>query len=318
MKTLAFLLLLLPLTSFSYGPTPQNSCTPLDLRNHTLGPARNQGDISWCYAFTAADMLAHTFKRNTPISAADVAINYNQSAFGRVMSVFIPNDAGKPHETGFNKAALIQAMKDGFCSEEIFPSEIWTKVTAGNEEQVPMPQAMTEIAKLHAMRDQLNVGNLPFYYKFKHVGKTEFLALLKTKKLRNFYNDLRTTVCKSDREESPEKWKVKMVFKNPKIFSRISEQLELGRLVGLDYDSRILESKKHRGVKLLNLHTSPIVGRRWNKEQNTCEFLIRDSYGPQCTSRYDVNYDCEDGHIWLNEDEIYGNMTSIVYMLSAP
>ncbi len=318
MKNLVFLLLILPTISFAYIPTSKNNCTPLDLRNHTLGAVRNQQEISWCYAFTAADMLAHTFKRSEPISAADIAINYNQSLIGKVMSVFIPNDAGKPHETGFNKAALITAMRDGFCSEEVLSSETWIKVVAGKEARVPMPTAMTEIAKLHATRAQLNSNNLPFYYKFKHVGKEEFLALLKTKKLRNFYDNLRLKVCQFDREPSPEKWKVKMVFKNPSVFERISEQLELGRLVGLDYDSRILHSKKHRGVKLTELHTSSLVGRRWNTKQNICEYLVRDSYGPECTSRYDENYDCEDGNIWLNEDEIHGSMVSIVYMLSAP
>jgi len=82
----------------------------------------------------------------------------------------------------------------------------------------------------------------------------------------------------------------------------------------VDYDARILVNKHHRGISLNELHTSGIVGRRWNSEKKSCEFLIRDSYGEQCTD-YDPSYDCEDGYVWLNELLIYPNLTSIVYLL---
>lgn len=45
--------------------TPQEiaaRCTPVNLRS-TLGPARDQSDLSWCYAFTAADMLSQALRQ---------------------------------------------------------------------------------------------------------------------------------------------------------------------------------------------------------------------------------------------------------------
>ena len=53
------------------------NCSAVD---HTalLGPPRNQGDSSWCYAHVAADLLtAHTGQR---ISAVDLAIQYSTAS----------------------------------------------------------------------------------------------------------------------------------------------------------------------------------------------------------------------------------------------
>jgi hypothetical protein len=305
-------LFLLPAMVHAYNPTSKRDCSPLDLRDETLGAVKNQGNISWCYAFTASDMLAHTFSTER-ISAADIALNYNESLIGRIMDA--ATSQGRPHETGFNKVALSKAMKDGLCPEEVFPSERWTKVVNGKEHKIPMKDALVEIDALHKRRHELTSANLPYWFKFKHIDKEVFLSLLQTKRLRNVLRNLRLEACQSDRRPYNARWKIKMVFKNRNVFWRVSEQLELGRMVGLDYDARILVNRDHRGVKLSELHTSGIVGRRWNEERNSCEYLIRDSKGVQCT-RYDASYDCHDGQVWLGEAEIYGSMTSVVYMLS--
>lgn len=304
----------IPIFAFAFSSTPESSCRDIfELPHESLGINRDQGKISWCYAFTAADMLQYTFHQREQISAADLAINYNRSAVGRIMDTF--TNFGNPHETGFNKAALILGMRDGYCPESVFPSEKWVKVIDKNESVIPMKEAMNEIQELHKRRHEINEHNLPYYFKFKNVDKKKFLELLHTKNLRTFYNNLRLTACQDDRKPFGERWKVKMVLRHSGIFNRINEQLDLGRIVGLDYDARILENKDHRGVKLTELHTSSIVGRRWNRDKNICEYRIRDSHGVQC-SRYDREYECQQGNIWLSESQIYGSMTSVVYMLA--
>lgn len=54
-----------------------DNCSPVD---HTarLGPPRNQGDSSWCYAHVAADLL--TFHTGQRISAVDLAIQYSTAS----------------------------------------------------------------------------------------------------------------------------------------------------------------------------------------------------------------------------------------------
>ena len=320
--------LALPAFAFAYTPTSQQNCTPIDLRNETLASVRNQKNVSWCYAFTAADMLAHTFNQTEKISAADIAIGYNRTKIGlfvRWLDVNLLNRKDPtlrlmPHQTGLNKLALIQSMKDGWCPERVFPSESWTKMlrtkNGWTQLEIPLEQAMLEISAMHDIRKSLTVENIPFYYRFKNVDAHAFVQLLQKKKIASIYSSLREAVCRDDRYAFDYNWKVKMVIKNPKVFNRISEQLENGRLVGLDYDSRILRNSRSRGVKLSELHTSSLVGRRWNQNTSSCEYLIRNSYGDKCENRYDQSYECESGNLWLSESSIYKTMTSTVYLLS--
>ena len=79
---LFLLLLSLPVVAFAFHPTSQKDCFPLDLRNENLGQVRNQHQVSWCYAFTAADMLGFTFDEQEKVSAADIAIGYNETKVG--------------------------------------------------------------------------------------------------------------------------------------------------------------------------------------------------------------------------------------------
>lgn len=330
------LLILLAVPTIAFGAlkkTPEKDCTPIDLRNETLGEVRNQKKVSWCYAFAASDMLGHTFQSQEKMSAADIAIGYNGTKIARLVRWFDANLINRrdqeiqmmAHQTGFNKVALDRAMSNGWCPESVFPSESWVKSTrtasgksAWNNEQVDLRVAMLEIAELHKKRQTLTAENVPFYYSFKNVDAAQFVKLLKNKKLPDFYAGLRQTVCRDDRQPFDRRWKVKMEIKNPKVFSRINAHLNSGRLVGLDYDGTILEDSNYRRMKLGELHTSALVGRRWDPERKSCEFLIRNSYGTECGARYDASYKCEDGNIWLDESLIYPTMTSIVYMLSPP
>lgn len=328
MKVWLLAVLALPSLVFAYSPTSQNDCSPLDLRNSNLAEVRNQKQMAWCYAFTGSDMLADTFDTPERISAADVAIGYNQTKLGLTVRWFNlnvinrskPNIAVLAHQTGFNKVSLDRAMKEGWCPERVFPSESWTKVTrtqnGWSESQVNLDTAMIEIGALHDARKNVSVSNLPYYYKFKNVNAEQFVSMLQTKNIASFYASLRETVCKDDRQPFNTRFKTKMVFKNSKIFKRVSEQLEIGRLVGLDYDSRLLQDSSNRGVKLAELHTSSIVGRRWNNQKNSCEFLIRNSHGDKCGDKYDPSYECDAGNVWIPESKIYPNTISIVYMLS--
>jgi len=323
-----YLILSLPVMAFAFTPTSQQDCTPLDLRNGTLNAVRDQKEVSWCYAFTGADMLAHTFDVSEKISAADMAIGYNQTRVGlfvrwldlNLLKRKDPEIRRKAHQNGLNKISLNKAMQDGWCPERIFPSEAWTKMSRHQndwkESQVPLAQAMLEIAALHDIRSSLSAKDIPYYYSFKNVDADSFVQLLQNKNVASFYTSLRNTVCQDDRQPFDHKWKVKMVFKNPNIFSRISKQLEDGRLVGLDYDARILLDSTHRGFKLSELHTSSLVARRWNPNQHTCEYLVRNSHGEDCRILYDESYECDAGNAWLGESLIYPSMTSIVYMLS--
>jgi aminopeptidase C len=57
----------------------------------------------------------------------------------------------------------------------------------------------------------------------------------------------------------------------------------------------------HVGLDVLNGHAVSLVGRRFNPVTQSCEYLLRNSWGKKCTDTYSSNYECKDGHIWIDE-----------------
>jgi hypothetical protein len=326
MKFLTPFLLSLPLISYGYNPTAPNECTSIDLRDEFLGKNRNQKKVAWCYAFSAADLLNHHYQIPEKISAADMAISQNQTSLAlfvrwlnlNLLSAKNEQMRSSVHQTGFSALALRETMNKGWCPEEVFPSQNWVKKIRDpegeREEIVGLDEAFKDIARLHSQfhSQGLNQDNLPYYFSFKHVGVKEFTTALEGRTLPQVYKKLQHLICSQERRPFEHHLIPKMVIKNPRIFTLIGSHLGQGAAVSLDYDSRSLRSSESQGVKISNLHTSLLVGRRWNSEMGSCEYLVRDSYGESCQGKYDPSYDCEEGNVWLRESIIYKNMTSVV------
>jgi hypothetical protein len=326
------LLIFIPYIGFSasFEKTRQENCSALDLRTEKLKVIRDQKKVAWCYAFTAADMLTYTYDLIEKASAADIAINYNDSDLG-VFSRWLAETFGRnsnrteqdtfmmPHQTGFNKIALERSMRDGYCPERVFPSESWRKLTREGskwiETKVDLKSAMLDIFSLLKNQKNLTSENLPYYFHFKNIETPqEFFALIKGQSSSSFYSKLRYEVCKYDRIKYQDRSSVLMYIKDSLTFTVMNKQLNRGRVVGIDYDSRLLSDGRNSTVNLSHLHTSALVARRWSKESNECQYLVRDSYGKQC-SKYDKSYECLGGQIWIDESKIYSNLTSFVYII---
>lgn len=310
--------------------TTQSECTSLDLRTSQLHQIRDQKKLSWCYAFTAADMLSYAYDLSEPISAADVAIHYNASdlglfsrwlrdTFGQKPSQDNQDDFMMPHQTGFNKVALDRAIRDGHCPERVFPSETWVKMTNVHgrwlESKTDLKTAMIDIYSLLKNQAHLTASNIPYYFHFKNVESAEaFYVLLKGETTSSFYSKLRNQVCRDDRISFSESYKVQMSIKDGAAFATLNRQLNKGRLVGIDYDARVLSDSRNQSIRISELHTSAIVARRWSARDQQCQYLIHDSHGDQCT-RYDASYECLGGQVWIDESKIYNNLLSFVYVM---
>jgi hypothetical protein len=328
-----FLLIFLSQLSFAqvYFRTEKRDCPALDLRTDQLKQIRNQKKLAWCYAFTAADMLTYSFDLPEKASAADIAINYNdsdialfmrwlQQTFGRrppqgELEVFM-----MPHQTGFNKIALERVMRDGFCPERIFPSEAWTKMTRDGggwvESQVDLKTAMLDIYTLLKNQHLFTLSTIPFYYYFKNVETAyDFYKLIQGESITTFYSKLRKRACQFDRLKLHNSHQVLMSLKDVNAFRMINKQLNQGRIVGIDYDARILSNQNNTSIQISELHTSALVARRWSEESKECQYLVRDSHGNQCTL-YDPNYECLGGQVWIDESKIYSNLVSFVYSIN--
>ncbi len=99
----------------------KNKCQPeVDLRNSVLGPVRDQDSIGWCYAFSASELL--TYKLGKKISAADLAMNHNDTWF---KNLFKKAEWGEQDfEGGWMKEAIeATSEKGGACLESNLRSE---------------------------------------------------------------------------------------------------------------------------------------------------------------------------------------------------
>jgi hypothetical protein len=329
MKWLTIALLIASSQVFAYNKSTPQECSPLSLEHKLNSDTRNQREIAWCYAFTSADMIGEAHNLPEPVSAADVALRYNKSVAAKLVQFFRrvtggykddPIERYLPHQTGFSKIAIERVHKDGWCPESVFPSELWERNIRTDKgwstSKVPLKQAFRELLELSRQKDNFTTQNLPYFYSFKNIETPEkFITLLKKYKYDEFLQQIRLTACKNDRHPLPSRLPVLMVVKNPGVFNRIHSQLNQNRVIGLDYDSRILRKFENYKLSLDNLHTSILIGRQWNSGRNECEYLVRDSYGTKCED-YDPGARCDRGYVWLPESIIYKNMTSVVYQAS--
>jgi hypothetical protein len=82
--------------------------------------------------------------------------------------------------------------------------------------------------------------------------------------------------------------------------------------VGVGFLYRALQAKNESGA-----HASVIVGRRKNPETKKCEYLVRDSYGPNCKDangqdRYGLP--CENGSVWVEARELMRDTISLTWI----
>jgi hypothetical protein len=317
-KKCLFLMLFFVVTQLNAQPCPETN-----LKNENLGEVRNQREVSWCYAFSAADLLNY-YNPREKISAADIAVNYNRAKLPRAMRFFSSwynmffnyRRYQLQHMTGFSKIALNLALKEGSCAEESFPSEVWIKVNNynGEREEITLDQAMIDIHNLRLkVAWGMDINEIPYYFELPNISRELFYEIVKNYTRDRIFNVLRTYACADSRNEYQERARAKMVFKHRNIMNNIYQRLSNNHPVLVDYDIRLLHENSPRGLKLGKLHTSVLLGSRFNQNKNRCEVLIKDSFGQDC-SQYTDDIECDKGYVWVDADKLKKKMTSFVYL----
>jgi hypothetical protein len=280
-------------------------CPSIDLRTVFSLKMRDQGNVSWCYAHAAADYLQFYNRIPEPISAADIAIRYNQGLWARFKSLFSRSPVP---ETGFVRSALLNTQSEGYCPEVLFPSDFWKKVHRNGPvprvERKRLKDAVRDIYRLHEwVRAGIfkSVNELPFIYEFPTVGHNEFFEALTEPRRRNVLNALRVSACSGNRKAlSKSIDRITMRFRAGPGFSRIHQALARGIPVSADFFKGLLYHPDDVDVAISELHTALVVAQRYSEQGKQCEYLIKDSYGSGC-KRYSRRWQCENGNIWVGE-----------------
>jgi|GEM_PF-977557 len=299
----------------AYYMTLSPQCSPVDLRQGFSFRMRNQGDINWCYAFATADELQYYFKIPEPLSAADVALQYNEGSWPRLMRWL----SGKAvHETGFVRSAMWASLAAGYCPESDFPSDTWTKRDATGEHPMQLKEAINDLLNLQEQVQDgfyLKASDLPYTYLFKTVSQDQLFELLANTSRTQLINQLRLTACEKDRKPFPGTiHRIKMRLKGRNAFTHINRVLDTQTPVTVDFFYGFLDNADAYVHSLNDLHSTLLVGRRFDEKSGECQYLIKNSYGPDC-SEYDPRHTCEGGYVWVGESDLYGALTSYVYVM---
>jgi len=306
--------------AFSFSPTPESACTGIDLRTEYPLKMRNQGNVSWCYAHAAADYLQFYNRIPEQISAADIAINYSHRLWPRLLRWW---QGGVLPETGLIRGALNDMASIGYCPEEFFPSEKWTRrmmngKVPGASESVLLGTALRDI---DSMVTQVSKGiyrtadDLPFIYEFKGVSHQQFFdTIFGNSNVSDVIDHLRVAACAQHRKPFPREIKnVQMGFNTGSVFVGMNRVLDQHMPVTVDFFYDFLDNIDSFSHSLSNLHTTILVGRRFDAKTQECQYLIKNSYGTDC-SEYDYRHQCDGGNIWVSEHSLGSAMTSFVYI----
>jgi hypothetical protein len=298
--------------------TEEQRCSTVDLRTDLPMKMRNQGDISWCYAHASADYLQFYNRIPTQISAADIATLYNQRRWPRLVRWLI---GGVVPETGFARSAMDDISQTGYCPEDYFPSESWTKRIlngpfAGQLIEVPIKKAIEELFQL---ADGVSSGiyrktaDLPYSYEFKGVS-AEAVAQAVLSNPDNVLNEVRSAACDSHRMPFPKfPTDIRMEWKGKNTFTEINRILDRRQPLTVDYFYGFLQNIDDYAYSVSDLHTTMLMGRKFDPASGECRYLIKNSYGTSC-DEYDRRHQCEAGYVWVSELSLYGAMTSYVHI----
>jgi hypothetical protein len=305
------------------------SCAFKDLRQQ-IGPIRNQGNMGWCFANAAADLL--TFKYRAILGHEQVSADYLALAYNTTWLWRSPMEAG-----GYVTFAAQEAIFHGLCPQSIesnllagsagrtlktklaLLNEVKTRYDVdGFEKTYAWLQAMS--FRAHASHDPLLLmpkAHLEFLLKNSH-DKTFAL------KFGNYYCD--TSRIKVNAEPVV-RFDITMI---PHASARINDPLEAMGLAKmhslLDHNNIIAVSYFpeffKRSIKNSpNLkggeHASIIAGRRWNAANNTCEVLLRNSWGSQCAYKNpELNAPgvCDAGNLWIHDKDFAKYLQAITYI----
>lgn len=288
----------------------KTSCGKKDLRNEVLGAPRDQDSIGWCYGFVAADLLS--YKTGKKASAADVSVTYNS---GWVKDVAVT--LGKSEETfegGRIEGALMKTQEKGICLEKDFRSDDMAggdlKDFIGN-----VDKAKRAYKKGQNVCDQ---GQAAAGELFPNVNLNDYNDILDKTSQSDFLAELQQKSC-GKREPLPN---IEVVYENAsfsnmedqkKLTEMIDEQLDKDNISGIGYNAgTLIASNFERQRTEKYMHASSVVGRRFNEKTNSCEYLVRNSWGKGCGYRHPL--ECEEGNVWVPKEDLMKGLINVTYI----
>jgi len=269
-------------------------CKPVSIDLKSMGPLRNQGVSGLCFAYGAADLASWALGRR--VSAMDLALyEFRNSKAKKMGQVY--NNGGDTADV-FNSAA-----KDGFCSEMESPSDE-PHIDFSANPRAPLFDAFKVL-------DKNNWDNKDTFTAarkiFPNLSCEAYLAASAKRTVRARILALQKQNCRTRFTASHLSLSSEYPENSAASFALIDRELNSKKPVGIAFHSNDLYTDQDE----YDGHSVALVGRRWNSESRSCEYLIRDTFGKQCDI-YKSHLDCQDGYIWVSEKFLKKNIFEVM------
>jgi predicted transport protein len=281
----------------------------------SLEKPKNQDHSNWCYAYAASDLLAHALGENP--SAVYMAQLTNSDLLHSMTGL---------RSIGFIDVVIKQVQNNGLCLEKDMPStdyeftgkrsslgEIFKQILKLTRDYQQQHMNEEDIAKNLCSENRMLLN---FVHEiFPALDAHDLGSILLRGASDDAFKRMVDASCKIVKDDQKLKaLEVKNVTGQENIFKTLDEQLNKGNILGIFYKDEVL--KNYQDTALIPKHASSIVGRRFNPKNNTCEYLLRNSWGKTCAGLYSEDYECKDGHLWIGEDFFkYDNaINEVIYL----
>lgn len=327
--------------NFSYAEQTldERDCTMVDV-SKPLGPVRDQGNIGWCYANVAADLLTFRYQKE---------LGGQQASAGYVALIFNQYTMNAPNEdAGYVTPSILFSQYHGMCPQALqekalkhspfktirdqINALVALKITYDRRKQDPSNEDVLKIIKIY--RRSKSYINL--------LSDEQLFRLLDTSSVRTFPRLLADKLCQKYKVKVKpdlnirfqigflEGWRhiLPTIFmRNPfeqvkklgttDLISEIHEELENRNIVAVGYNAHIFYKVGSKEYNNASLHSSSIVGRRWNSASRKCEFKLRNTWGKNCVAYTNPELknkcDKKSGYLWLPETLLSQSIIDIVY-----
>ena len=292
--------------------TSQKDCTEVGL-GAPLGPNRRQGDIGWCYANAAADLITYRFQKELKgarASAGYIALAYSHDYF----------------DGGLSSLAIVRAQTTGFCPMSVEENVLSRGPKEGIKEK------LAGLAELKKRFDATHGESLASDLHAQYASTNSVLtAIPRADLIEIFTNSTSSTIAKNladylcrGKMIYPEHFALvvpesKYVFggATSPLMKTIHEQLSSphNNILSVSYFAGFFNTDGSANNED-DRHVSVVIGRRWHL--NRCELQIRNSWGERCDT-YTANSlkdkdMCSKGNIWVPENILEHAIFGLAYI----
>ena len=343
-------LFLLSVTS-SFASTKKETCSSVDLQA-SLGPVRDQGDVGFCAANMAADLLSYRFRdvlNGRKISALDVALHTNRFwvpllekkdqfwAKAQNVAAMIIDEGASPIGGLRATQAVGLCVRDleGIMTAKNESSQLLHQKLAGWMELKKLDQSSSQVALRKRIQELQKIDGL-----LASLSEDQIVKLVHNNFWYNIPRRISEALCEGQRIAVSKPVWPRALMLIPLIGSRgvdiamklMNQQLSLENVVGIGYrayflqDDRtwneLLHSKEplfdkihSMGEHVFSGHAGVIVGRKWNEESQSCDYLVRNSWGEDCSFYApSIKERCQKGHFWVAEKRLRDTLLGVVFL----